>query len=449
MPHLSWRCIREKRPIVARAGTSTSSLIREKSLKMGIKTLASFPLMEEKDVVGTLVVSSTLPHAFGEEEIRTLSLLSYQAAVVLKSARLYEENVKLSVTDPLTGIYNSRYFYDGLRREINRTNRYGGTTSVIMFDLDGFKNYNDLYGHQAGDYVLREVAQRMLRYCRQTDVLARYGGDEFIILLPQTDQRGCIKLGERIRLGLEEGLFAGKREELGCKVTVSGSAITSPQDGGEVEDLMRKLDILLYVAKWMGENRVYSPSTISLEFTQDQLLERVDQKDHYTRQHSERVSEYATTLARKMNLDKEQIEVIRISSLVHDVGKIGIPEVALNKPGELDEQEWSLIRAHPRNSAKIIRLSPLPREIIPLILHHHERWDGTGYPEGLKGEEIPLGARIIGLADAYDAMSGSLKPQEVVEEIKKLAGSQFDPTLVEIFAKTISPKSQYFPSKRF
>ncbi|TET08029.1 diguanylate cyclase, partial [Candidatus Aerophobetes bacterium] len=450
---LDWRTVKEKRPMVARTDTPTSSLIRDRGLKMGIKTLASFPLMEEGDVVGTLVVSSTLPDAFAEEEIKTLSVLSYQAAVVLKSARLFEENVKFSVTDPLTGIYNSRYFYDGLRREINRTTRYGGTTSVIMFDLDGFKNYNDLYGHQAGDYVLREVAQRMLRYCRQTDILARYGGDEFVILLPQTDQRGCIKLGERIRLGLEEGLFAGKRGELRCKVTVSGSVITSPQDGDEVEDLMRKLDILLYVAKWMGENRVYSPSTISLQFIQDQLLERVDQKDHYTRQHSERVSEYATTLARKMNLDKEQIEVIRISSLVHDVGKIGIPEVTLNKPGELDEQERSLIRAYPRNSAKIIRLSPLPREIIPLILHHHERWDGTGYPQGLKGEEIPLGARIIGLADAYDAMSverpyrGSLKPQEVVEEIKKLAGSQFDPTLVEIFAKTISPKSQYFPKR--
>jgi len=444
---LGWRCIREKRPIVARVGTPTSSLIREKSLKMGIKTLASFPLMEEKDVVGTLVVSSTLPDAFGEEEIRTLSLLSDQAAVVLKSARLYKENVKLSITDPLTGIYNSRYFYDNLRREINRTTRYGGTTSVIMFDLDDFKNCNDLYGHQAGDYVLREVAQRMLRYCRQTDILARYGGDEFIILLPQTDQGGGIKLGERIRLGLEEELFAGKREKLRYKVTLSGSVITSPQDGDEVEDLIRKLDTLLYIAKWMGENRVYSPSTISLEFIQDQLLERVDQKDHYTRQHSERVANYATTLARKMNLDKEQIEVIRIGSLVHDVGKIGIPEVALNKPGELTEQEWSLIRAHPRNSAKIIRLSPLPREIIPLILHHHERWDGTGYPEGLKGEEIPLGARIIGLVDAYDGMSverpyrGSLKPQEGVEEIKKLAGSQFDPTLAEVFARTISPKS--------
>jgi len=444
---LAWRIIREKRPIVARVGSPTSSLIRDKSLKMGIKTLAGFPLIEQEDVVGALLVDSTSPHAFGEEQIRTVCLLSNQAAVVLKNARLFEENVKFSITDPLTGIYNSRYFYDSLRRDINRATRYGGTTSVIMFDLDGFKNYNDLYGHQAGDYVLREVAQRMLRYCRQTDILARYGGDEFVILLPQPDQGGGIKLGERIRLGLEEGLFAGKRGELRYKVTVSGSVITSPQDGDEVEDLMRKLDTLLYVAKWMGENRVYSSSTISLEFIQDQLLERVDQKDHYTRQHSERVANYATALARKMNLDKEQIELIRMASLVHDVGKVSIPEIVLNKPGKLNEEEWNLIRSHPRNSAEITRLSPLPREIISLILHHHERWNSTGYPQRLKGEEIPLGARIIGLADAYDAMSverpyrGKLKPKEAIEGIKKLAGSQFDPTLVEVFVKAISPKS--------
>ena len=192
--------------------------------------------------------------------------------------------------------------------------------------------------------------------------------------------------------------------------------------------------------------RQVATSTIGLEFIQDQLLERVDQKDHYTRQHSERVANYATALARKMNLDKEQIELIRIASLVHDVGKVSIPEIVLNKPGKLNEEEWNLIRSHPRNSAEITRLSPLPREIISLILHHHERWDSTGYPQGLKGEEIPLGARIVGLADAYDAMSverpyrGKLKSKDAIEEIKKLAGSQFDPTLVQVFIKAILPK---------
>jgi len=424
---------------------------KEWAKKEGFISFLGVPLQGRKKIIGTLSFLSRRKRIFREEEVSLTLTFANQAAVAIENAKLYEENVKLSITDPLTGIYNSRYFYDSLRREINRATRYGGTTSVIMFDLDGFKNYNDLYGHQTGDYVLREVAQRMLPYCRQIDVLARYGGDEFIILLPQTDQGGGIKLGERIRLGLEEGLFTGKKRELGYKVTVSGSVITSPQDGDEVEDLMRKLDTLLYVAKWMGENTVYSSSTISLEFIQDQLLERVDQKDHYTRQHSERVANYATALARKMNLDEEQIELIRIASLVHDVGKVSIPEIVLNRPGKLNEEEWNLIRSHPRNSAEIIRLSPLPREIIPLILHHHERWDGTGYPQGLKGEEIPLGARIIGLADAYDAMSverpyrRSLKPRELVEEIKKSAGSRFDPTLVEVFAKTISPKNQIFP----
>jgi len=414
------------------------------AIEKGYTSALFVPLEGKEKTIGALCILSKKKHFFDEEEISLASIFAGGAAVTIENARLFEENVKLSITDPLTGLYNTRYFYDNLKKEIARVARYGGSTSLVMFDLDNFKNYNDLYGHQAGDYVLREVAQRMLRCCRQTDILARYGGDEFIILLPRTDQKGAFKLAERIRSEIEKIPFGGRKGEFKTRITVSGSIITHPQDGAGVEDLMRKVDTLLYAAKWIGENRILSPFMINLEFIQDLILEKIDRKDHYTRKHSERVANYATTLARKINLDERQIGLIKIASLVHDVGKIGVPEAVLTKPGKLNKEEMDLIRAHPKTSVEIIRLSPLSKEIIPMVLHHHERWDGNGYPQGLKGEEIPLGARIIHLANAYDAMTvkrvyrDRMKPEEALEEIKRLAGSQFDPALVEAFIKGIS-----------
>ncbi|MES1246387.1 MAG: diguanylate cyclase [Actinomycetota bacterium] len=364
--------------------------------------------------------------------------------------------MRLALTDPLTGLGNHRHFHERLQRELTAAEENGTTLSLCLVDIDDFKGVNDTYGHPVGDRVLGQVASRL----RQGGESFRLGGDEFAVLLPGLDDRAAIAVARSI----VERVGAAQIEQIGS-VTVSAGVASFPVQGVGRDELIRLADSALYWAKEDGKNRarVYEQTQeIELEQLQQlaespdraaryraaaSLAKAVDARDAYTGSHSERVSELAARIARRLGLDTNEIELTRLAASLHDLGKLAIPEEILRKPSTLNESEQLVLQRHPQIGYRMLdSLGVEP--IAEWVLHHHERWDGDGYPDRLRGEEIPLGARIIFVADAYDAMTSErvyrkpLSPQEALEELQACAGSQFDPTIVDAFAQELGVTSR-------
>jgi diguanylate cyclase (GGDEF)-like protein/putative nucleotidyltransferase with HDIG domain len=321
---------------------------------------------------------------------------------------------------------------------------------MIMMDLDLFKPYNDIYGHVAGDEVLRQVGQSVKRSVRGIDIPCRYGGEEFAIILPETRLDDAHIVAERIRKGIELEMFTKQ-----VPLTASLGVASWPADGVTKEELVGCADAAMYLAKAMGRNRTclsteVVPTQLPTSKTDERpsqeilgmvyaLAAAVDAKDHYTYGHSKKVAQNAVALAEALDLPPAKTATIRAAAMLHDVGKIGIPDETLNKPDRLTEDEWKLLRTHPQMGAQIIRHVPDLVNCVPGMQHHHERWDGTGYPSGLKAENIPLDARIMAVADAYAAMTSvrpyrkAMSPPEAIEELRRSAGTQLDPKLTELF----------------
>ncbi|MFH1855833.1 MAG: diguanylate cyclase [Candidatus Omnitrophota bacterium] len=392
--------------------------------------------------------------------------------------QLLESNRKLKklvLRDSLTGLYNHRYLEEALAAEFSRARRYNSALSVIMMDIDYFKSINEAYGHPFGDLVLRQFAERVEKLVRQYDIVVRFGGEEFVIISPSLDKAKAMLLAQRLLNTIE--LYNFGDDERVVKLRVSIAVTNYPEDvATKGIDLINYADQLLGKVKEDGGNKVYSSAdakTIGVFIAEEnkedsdvvllkskihKLTKRANQsliesifafaktielKDHYTGEHVENTVYYAAKTARAMNLSKEDIENVRKASRVHDLGKIGISEKILLKPDKLNKEEFDEIKKHPQIGVDIIRLIQSLRDIIPLILHHQERWDGTGYPAGLKGEEIPIGARIIALADVYQALISdrpyrkAYSKQKALEIIKDGAGSQFDPAIVEVFLNVL------------
>jgi len=382
--------------------------------------------------------------------------MASQAGIVIENARLFTQATVRANTDGLTGLYNHRHFHERLEQEIARGSRFGTRFSLIMLDIDLFKAYNDIYGHQAGDRILRRIAGHIKSSIRNLDMAFRYGGEEFAVILPETWFDDAYKVAERIRQTIESKMSARA-----MPVTVSLGVASWPADGVMAEEIIGCADTALYRAKQTGRNRTCMSSDISkLEVSAEgvqaemprgslsiiyALAATVDAKDHYTYGHSKKVGEYAVALAQALGLPQDRIATIRAASLLHDIGKIGIPDAILNKEGALTTDEWKPVKTHPELGVEILRHVTDLTNCLPAILHHHERYDGTGYPAGLKGDDIPLEARILAVADAYDAIT-SLRPyhkklsrQEGLAELKKHAGTQFDPEILDVFCKTMEP----------
>src|SRR3954467_4182742 len=374
-----------------------------------------------------------------------LAIQLYQRAIV-RALRA----MRLALTDPLTGLGNHRHFHERLERELAQANARGLPLTLCLVDVDDFKRINDRFGHPAGDRVLSELAARL----RQAGEAFRLGGDEFALLLPGYDESAALTAAYSVveRVGMLT------LDDIGS-VTVSAGVATSPHHAADRDELVRLADSALYWAKEYGKNRAraYRPDVIELaelkrlasgpdraaRFRAAASLARaVDARDVYTGSHSQRVADLAARTARRLGLPDEEVELTRLAASLHDLGKLAIPEEILRKPGPLTEPERIVLERHPQIGFRMLESLGVD-PVADWVLHHHERWDGSGYPDGLSGEDIPLGSRIVHVAEVFDAMTfGRLyrsprTREAALEEIDRCAGAQFDPQVVRAFLSAV------------
>ncbi len=416
------------------------------------------PIKCNDNMVGILALNkkeSDEPYSRGDIEL--LTTLVNEAAVVIENAQLFAEAKEKTYIDELTGLFNHRYFHERVNEEISRCSRFGDVFSLLILNLDLFKRYNEVHGYVAGDEILKKVAEYLIASVRSIDLAFRYGGDEFTLILPQTPLEGAIKVAQRIRKRIESTMDS-EGVTLSCSIGVA----SWPADGVMREEFLQSADAALYYSKQMGRNRVCLSSEIAASARQAlkrslkakvksegepvllstiyALAATVDAKDAYTYGHSKGVSKYATEIAEALGFSEDDIAKIRAAGLLHDIGKIGVPDSILMKPGALNEEEWEQIRAHPETGVSILKHAQGLSDCLAAVQYHHERYDGNGYPSGLRGKHIPLEARILAIADAYDAMTsfrpyreGRLAQEDALEELRRCADTQFDGELVEVF----------------
>lgn len=435
-------------------------------LGQGVRSIAYFPLIARGEAMGSLTVASCRPNAYSKRHVKLLEELASRITTAIENSRLYARAEQRARIDGLTGLLNRHSLDELIASEISRHSRYGGVLSLIILDLDYFKAFNDSYGHLAGDTVLRQIGHIIKGSIRSADQPFRYGGDEFAILLPQTDIEATHEVAERLRKRITSEVKVGH-----IPVTSSLGLASWPADGVGPDDIIVAADAALYDAKRSGGNQSHRASgtlrtvdNVMVGFGSNggsealstiyALAATVDARDHYTRSHSRKVNEYAVALAEALNLEPLEITRLSTCALLHDIGKIGISDEILNKPGKLTAEEWETVKNHSQLGATI---AGRVRELVPCvpgILHHHERYDGSGYPKGLKGKDIPLEARILAIADAFAAMtserrySDTLSYEQALAEVKRGAGTQFDPDLVEVFLRLVKFTPPSLPQER-
>jgi diguanylate cyclase (GGDEF)-like protein len=356
-----------------------------------------------------------------------------------------------ATTDSLTGLGNHRAYQAVLREQVASVERDGSAFSLCLIDVDDFKGVNDTFGHPAGDELLVRVAG-LLRGLPEAHAF-RFGGDEFALILRGGDGAAAEAITVLQRV------LATSADQW-SNVTVSAGIASFPAHGYDADELQRVADASLYWSKRHGKNRacIYSPTFVRIHSTADlereaertarlraatNLVKFIDAKDASTANHSEIVATLAAAIGSEIGLDDEAIAQLRLAGLLHDLGKIGVPDRILHAPRALEEHEFAIVRGHPEIAYSLLEgldLAPVD----DWVLHHHERWDGKGYPQGLRAEEIPLGARIVHIADAFEAMTGnrpyrkSLSTSDALAEIEGNAGTQFDPALTAAFSRYLT-----------
>lgn len=420
----------------------------------GIKAFICLPLKVRKKKLGVFYVYSKEFEVYGREELSVLSILSNQAAIAIQNAMMFEQSQEEAVTDGLTGLYNQRYFYSRLREEIDRAARNQKPLSVIFCDLDRFKSFNDVNGHGMGDQALKEVSRIITESKRAIDIAARYGGEEFAIILPETDTSGAQIIAHRIRRRVAGFTFNTKSRNA-IPLTTSIGVASYPEDANHANDLVDKADWSMYYGKQQGGNRVTlfheesgDYGRVNLEdlvreelhlAAAQALAASVDERGSRDQRHAESVARLASVIAAEMRMEDEEVHQIMVAGLLHDIGLVTVPQEIINKRDHLSAEEWRRIKEHPEVGETILKHIASLESFLPVVRHHHEHFDGAGYPDGLTREQIPLGARILAVADAFQAMISerpyrrALTMDEALNELQMSAGTQFDPDVVDVF----------------
>jgi diguanylate cyclase (GGDEF)-like protein/putative nucleotidyltransferase with HDIG domain len=387
--------------------------------------------------------------------VGAIVIMTMRARVELLIAKLYDA----ARTDPLTRLSNRRGFRELLDLELERARRGESEMTVLVGDLDRFKEVNDRAGHQVGDAALQRVARVLSEGKRHVDSAARVGGEEFALILPSTDCDGAFVLAERLRCSLREEFL-----EDSVPITISFGLASFPSHGETAASLLRAADEALYAAKDSGRNRTVRHSPLLREQARSDgsgrdiegerflavvldLAETVDLRFSGSARHSETVGRYAEMMARELGLPERRVSRVRLAGMLHDIGKVGVPDCILRKPGALTEQELAVIRRHPELGAQILE-HPSLSDVRAWVGAHHERPDGQGYPSGISGEKLALEARIVAVADAYEAMTSDRSYRNSIghlaarEELRRCAGSQFDARVVEAFLDALEREGE-------
>ncbi len=478
----------------------------------GSVSAIALPIVYADQLHGVLYVETDKSVDFPQEEILFLGTLADLISGALHNALTFQKAQEQAITDGLTGVKTHRFFMEALSGEWKRSTRAGRSFSLVLMDLDRFKFVNDFYGHLDGDIVLQRVAHILDQNCRRSDVVARYGGDEFVILMPETDADQSQQLATKLRSWIASDPVMREKN-----VTSSFGVATFPIHGSTPQELIQVADASMYLSKHQGGNTVstadhfnpddskqwkrdvleaYLGVTLKRLFstgpdafveiysrieqfarslsetgpatsrpngsgslkssassfeplppvvmdTLTSLALAVDAKDQFTQSHSQKVSGYSVLIAEAMGLAGPEIEEIRLGGMLHDVGKVGITESILNKCGPLNPDEWETMKRHVEYGAKLLEPLRGTERIREMVAHHHEFYDGSGYPQGLAGNQIPLGARIVAIADAYDTITSertykkARTPDEAFQELERCGGAQFDPELVQAFVSRL------------
>lgn len=393
-----------------------------------------------------------------QERLGMLDSVAAVLAIALNNASLYEALRKKAQYDPLTGLYNRSYFQEVLQNDFALAHH--AQLSVLIISFDDFRLYNELYGAAEGDRILKRFADSLRVMVGSRGTVARYSGKEFIVSFPFCPPETATDCAEKARQWLEREIV-GTGTGSGRFLTFSAGVSSYPTCARSVEELLTYAGMAVYAAKNGGKNRVclYSPEPEDKRIAKSYASKRaladscsstiyaltaaIDAKDHYTFSHSQHVAEYAAALATAAGLDSEHVEIVRQAGLLHDIGKIGTPEAILSKSGRLTDEEYTIIKQHVEASTAMIRYLPSMDYVIPSVLGHHERWDGKGYPRGIAGEQIPIGARCLCLADSFDAMVSrrsykeALSLARALHEIETNLGTQFDPHLGKLFIELV------------
>ena len=442
-----------------------------------------------------------------ETEQDLMLTFAERAGIAMRNAHTLDQAQKLSVTDSVTGLPNHRYFHTCFDEELEKTKEAGGSITVMMIDLDRFKVYNDSFGHAAGDVALKAAARTISSTMRREDTVTRYGGEEFVAILPGVDIQTAPIRAQEICDTLAK-VFMYNPKTIFAPLTASVGWATYPVDAKNRDELLNRADLAMYMAKKRGRNCIcgacelesvaaldsvlsevvaqlasadtvgpgmvatlekrlgqiansshleelaegmLSPNSESTLEALNALAASIDAKDPYTSGHSQSVAKLAEDLGDMLQLSGAHKNQLRLAAILHDVGKIGVVDKVLLKEGKLDEDEKLIMRMHPILGARILQPIKAFRQILNVVLHHHEWYDGSGYPDGLAGQNIPLHARIVSVCDAYHAMTSTRPyrqrrtPEFAMAQLEAGKGTQFDPIIVDYFVQMMRKREADHP----